>query len=258
MKILVIGDIVARPGRELVKELLPELIKDNEVDLTIANAENLAHGRGATRGTVEEIMSAGVDYFTSGDHIFWQKGFEQDIEDLPVIRPANFPPGQTGEGYALIDTGKHGKVLLINLLGRVFLNERLDDPFRTADEILQQYKDEDIAFSIVDFHAECSSEKYALGFYLDGRVGAVLGTHTHVPTCDAMVLPQKTLYLSDIGMTGVVDSVLGVEKEIIIEYYLSGLNQRFEWENAGRKAFRGVLLDTQDNSIERLDITSQS
>ncbi len=256
MKILFIGDIVASPGRTMVKELLPDLIKKHKVDLTLANAENLAHGRGATRGTIEEMMSVGVDYFTSGDHIFWQKGFEDDIEDLPVIRPANFPPGHPGEGHAVIDVGKHGKVLLINLLGRVFLNERVDDPFRTADEILLQYKHEDITFSLVDFHAEASSEKYALGFYLDGRVGAVVGTHTHVPTCDGMVLPKKTLFLSDIGMTGVVDSVLGVEKEIIIKYYLSGQNQKFEWENAGRKAFRGVLLDTQKSSIERLDFMS--
>jgi len=170
MKILIIGDIVARPGREMVKELLPGLIKDYNIDLTIANAENIAHGRGATRGTVEDLMSVGVDYFTSGDHIFWQKGFEDDIESLPVIRPANFPPGHAGEGHTLIDAGKHGKVLLINLLGRVFLNERVDDPFRAADEILHQYKDEKLAFSIVDFHAECSSEKYALGFYLDGSL----------------------------------------------------------------------------------------
>lgn len=257
MKILFIGDIVARPGRNLVKELLPDLIKEHGVDLTLANAENIAHGRGATRGTIEELMEVGIDYFTSGDHIFWQKGFEEDIEDLPVIRPANFPPGHAGEGHALIDAGKHGQILLINLLGRVFLNERVDDPFRTADEILHQYKNDDIAFSIVDFHAECSSEKYALGFYLDGRVGAIVGTHTHVPTCDQMELPQKTLYLSDIGMTGVVDSVLGVEKEIIIEYYLSGLNQRFEWENTGRKAFRGVLLDTEKNSITRIDFIKE-
>lgn len=253
MKILFIGDIVARPGREMVKELLPGFIKDKKIDLVLANAENMAHGRGATRGTIEEMMGVGVDYFTSGDHIFWQKGFEDEIDSLPVIRPANFPPGHAGKGHVVIDTGKHGKVLLINLLGRVFLNERVDDPFRTADEILLQYKDEDIAYTIVDFHAECSSEKYALGFYLDGRVDAVVGTHTHVPTCDQMMLPKKTLYLSDIGMTGIVDSVLGVEKDIIIKYYLSGLNQRFEWENAGRKAFRGVLLDTQKNSIERLD-----
>jgi len=254
MKILFIGDIVARPGREMVKELLPGFIKDKKIDLVLANAENIAHGRGATRGTIEELIEVGVDHFTSGDHIFWQKGFEDDIDSLPVIRPANFPPGHAGKGYTVIDVGKHGKVLLINLLGRVFLNERVDDPFRTADEILLQFKSEDIAYTIVDFHAECSSEKVALGFYLDGRVDAVVGTHTHVPTCDQMTLPQKTLYLSDIGMTGIVDSVLGVEKDIIIKYYLSGLNQRFEWENAGRKAFRGVLLDTQKNSIERLDV----
>jgi len=256
MRILYIGDIVARPGREMVQAQLPQIIKKEKIDLVLANAENMAHGRGATKETVEEMMNAGINYFTSGDHIFWQKGFEDEIDHLPVIRPANFPPGHAGEGHALIDLGKHGKVLLINLLGRVFLNERVDDPFRAADEILEKYQDQDIAFTLVDFHAEASSEKYALGFYLDGRVDAVVGTHTHVPTCDNMVLPKGTLFVSDIGMTGIVDSVLGVEKDIIIKFYLSGLNQKFEWENAGRKAFRGVLLDTQKSSIERLDIMS--
>jgi metallophosphoesterase (TIGR00282 family) len=198
-------------------------------------------------------MNAGVDFFTSGDHIFWQKGFDEEIDNLPVIRPANLPPGQAGNGYEIVDTGKHGKVLIINLQGRVFLNERVDDPFRKADEILEEVGQEDIAFSLVDFHAEATSEKYAFGFYLDGRVGAILGTHTHVPTCDQRVLPRKSLYISDVGMTGIIDSVLGVEKEIIIEYFLTGQNQRFEWENTGTKAFRGVILDTQENSIARID-----
>ncbi len=253
MRILFIGDIVARPGRQVVKELLPKMIKKEKIDLVLANAENIAHGRGATKGTIRELMDLGIDYFTSGDHIFWQKGFADEIDSLPVIRPANFPAGTAGEGHAVIDTGKKGKVLLINLLGRVFLNERVDDPFRAADKILEKYKDEDISLTIVDFHAEASSEKYALAFYLDGKVDAIVGTHTHVPTCDNIALPQKTLYISDIGMTGVIDSVLGVEKDIIIKYYLTGLNQRFEWANTGRKAFSGVLLDTDKNSIDRID-----
>ena len=253
MKILFIGDIVARPGRDTVKEVLPDILKKEEIDFCVANAENIAHGRGATVGTIEELISVGVDFFTSGDHIFWQKGFEEEIDNLPIIRPANLPPGQAGRGYEIVDTGKNGKILLMNLQGRVFLNERVDDPFRKADEILEEVEGEDIAFSIVDFHAEATSEKYAFGFYLDGRVGAILGTHTHVPTCDQRVLPRKSLYISDIGMTGIIDSVLGVEKDIIIKYFLTGRNQRFEWENTGTKAFRGVILDTRKNSIERVD-----
>jgi len=255
MKILFIGDIVARPGRNYTVEVLPKLIREHEIDFTIANAENIAHGRGATRGTLEELMGAGVDFFTSGDHIFWQKGFEEEIESFPIIRPANFPNELPGEGHKLVDAGKFGHILIMNLMGRVsFSNQLVDDPFRKADEILDIYKDEDIAYTILDFHAEATSEKAALGFYLDGRVNAVLGTHTHVPTCDQRVLPKGTLFITDIGMTGIVDSVLGVEKDIIIEQFLSGMNQRFEWENTGTKAFRSVLLDTQRNSIERIDL----
>ena len=253
MKILFIGDIVARPGRAAVKEILPSLIKEQNIDFTIANAENLAHGRGATRGTLEEMMQVGVDFFTSGDHILWHKGFEDEMDSLPIIRPANFNDSWAGVGHKLVDAGKLGNILVMNLIGRVFTNQLLDDPFTAADKILEEYKNEEIAFSVLDFHAEATSEKYALGLYLDGRIGAVVGTHTHAPTCDHMVLPEKTLYISDIGMTGVIDSVLGVEKDIIINRFLTGKQEKFVWENTGRKAFRGVILDTDQNSIERFD-----
>lgn len=253
MRILFIGDIVARPGREAVAEILPSLVKKEKIDMVIANAENIAHGRGASESTLRELMDVGIDYFTGGDHIFWQKGFEDEIHHFPLLRPANLPGEHPGEGYVVIDTGKTGSVLLINIMGRVFLNERLDDPFRKADEILQKYEHENIVYRIIDFHAECSSEKYALAFYLDGRVDAIVGTHTHVPTCDQMALPRGTLFVSDVGMTGIIDSVLGVEKDVIIKYYLSGMNQKFIWETTGRKAFRGVILDTDRKSIERYD-----
>ncbi len=253
MRILFIGDIVARPGRELIEELLPKIIKENKIDFVVANAENLAHGRGATKITLEAMMRAGINYFTSGDHIFWHQGFEDDIEKLPVVRPANFTPGAAGKDYEIVDAGKLGNILIFNLIGRVsFTNNLVDDPFRRADEILEETKNSDLAFSILDFHAEATSEKYALAHYLDGRIGAVIGTHTHVPTCDNLVLPRKTLYISDVGMTGAIDSVIGVKKEIIINQFLTGQHQKFEWENAGTKAFRSVLLDTERNSIERL------
>ena len=255
MKILFIGDIVARAGRRYTKEILPDLIKKHKIGFTIANAENIAGGRGATAGTLEELMEVGVDFFTGGDHIFWQKGFEEDIDEFPIIRPANFPQDLPGTGHKLVDAGKFGSILIMNLMGRVsFGNQLVDDPFRKADEILEIYGSEDVSYAILDFHAEATSEKTALGFYLDGRVNAVLGTHTHVPTCDQRVLPKGTLYITDIGMTGIVDSVLGVEKDIIIEQFLSGMNQKFEWENTGTKAFRSVLLDTQKNTIERIDL----
>lgn len=257
MKILFIGDIVAEPGRKAVKKILPDLKKKHKIDLVLANAENIAHGRGITADTIKEMQDAGVDFFTSGDHVFWQKDTEDLLDTLPIIRPANYPETEmfhtAGKGYKLLDTGANGNVLIINLMGRTFLNERLDNPFTKADEILQLNADKNPTAIIVDFHAEATSEKYAMGHYLDGRVTAVLGTHTHAPTCDNFNLPKGTMFVSDVGMTGNIDSVLGVKKEIILALYLTAQNQRFDWEEAGRKAFRSVILDTETKNISRLD-----
>jgi len=256
MKILFVGEIVAKPGREVVSKFLPEVIKENKVDIVFANCENLSGGRGITEDKIEQMKLVGIDYFTSGEHIFQQKGTEDFIENVPVLRPANYPEGTPGEGYKIIDTGKNGKVLLINLMGVTSFggkNAFLDNPFFKVDEILEKTKDEDINFKIVDFHAEATSEKYSMGFYLDGRVDAVIGTHTHVPTCDNMVLPKGTLYVTDVGMCGAIDSSLGVKADITIKMFLTAMNQRFEWESAGRKAFRSVLLDTEAKSIVRID-----
>lgn len=262
MKILFIGDIVARPGRGLVSKYLPDIKKEHNVDFVVANADNLAHGRGATTGTINEMLSAGVDFFTGGDHLFWHKGFEDEIDALPVLRPVNLPDTNPGRGYELVDLGEKGSVLVISLMGRTFLNEHLESPFAKVDEILEDFSGADGGGTstskptaiLVDFHAEATSEKYAMGFYLDGRVDALLGTHTHVPTCDNMVLPEGTMFVSDVGMTGIVDSILGVEKEIILRMFLTGRRQKFEWENTGRKAFRSVVLDTESKAIERVDI----
>lgn len=253
MKILLIGDIVASPGREAVVEVLPGIKAEIVPDLTIANAENLAHGRGVTVQTISKMQEAGIDYFTSGDHVFWQKGTADEIDTLPIIRPANYPKGVPGIGHKLLDLGKHGNVLLINLMGRTFLSNSIDDPFRKADEILNAYTDKDVALTIVDFHAEATSEKQALGFYLDGRVDIFVGTHTHIPTCDHRILPKNTYYVTDLGMTGNIDSVLGVKTEIIQKLFLTGMNQRFEWESTGKKAFRSVIIDTDKKTIDRLD-----
>ena len=253
MKILFIGDIVAQPGRKAVEKVLPTLRSSDSIGLCLANAENLAHGRGATEGVIRDMMKVGVDYFTGGDHLFWQKGIEDVIDSLPVIRPANYPEGTSGKGYAVIDLGAKGRVLLINLMGRAFFNLSTDDPFRAADRILKEHEGEKFEAIVVDFHAEATSEKMALGFYLDGRVTAVVGTHTHVPTCDCFVMPKGTMYVSDIGMTGNIDSVLGVKKEIIIKQMMSSMNQKFEWEEEGRTAFRSVLIDTDKKEISRVD-----
>lgn len=256
MKILFIGEIVASPGRKAVQLVLPEIIKEHKPDLILANVENLSGGRGITEENLNEIKQAGVDYFTGGDHIFWQVGTEELMETLPLIRPANYPTGTPGFGYKVLDIGKKGQVLLINLMGRTSFGgtfSYLDDPFRTADEILNQHSEQKFAAIFVDFHAESTSEKMALAYYLDGRVDAIVGTHIHVPTADVMVLPKGTLYVTDVGMSGNIDSVLGVKKEIIINLFLTARNQRFEWENTGRKAFRSVLLDTVKKTVLRID-----
>lgn len=257
MRILYIGDIVAEPGRNVVKQILPKVKAEQNIDFVIANAENLAHGRGATVETLQEMQQAGVNYFSGGDHLFWQKGFEEVVDNLPVVRPANYPDSSMpGKGYVLIETGIK-KILLINVMGRTSFGgtySYLNDPFRTAEKLLQEHSGDDV-YSIIDFHAEATSEKMAFALYLDGKVNAIVGTHTHVPTCDQMVLPNGTLYVTDIGMTGIIDSVLGVKKEIIIKQFLTASNQRFEWESTGNRAFRSVILDTDKQEISRCDLS---
>lgn len=256
MKIIYIGDIVAEPGRKAVKEFLPQLIKDVSPDLVLANAENLAQGRGITPDTIKEMQDAGVNYFTSGDHVFWQKNTNDIIDNLPVLRPANYPGNTAGSGYTLVDLGRLGNVLLINVMGRTSFGgpySYLEDPFRTVDKILEDTKSDNIVLRIIDFHAEATSEKYAFAFYFDGRVDIIVGTHTHVPTCDHRILPKGTAYVTDIGMTGNVDSVLGVKTEIIQKLMLTAQNQRFEWETTGKMALRSVIIDTSENTIERYD-----
>ena len=256
MKILFVGEIVAKPGREIVQRFLPEIIKEHKPDVVFANCENLSGGRGITEEKLEQMKMAGIDYFTSGEHIFHERGTTDFIENVPVLRPANYPKGTPGSGYKIIDLGRKGKVLLINLMGITSFggkNSFLDNPFVRIDEILEETKNENIDAKIVDFHAEATSEKYSMGFYLDGRVDAVLGTHTHVPTCDNMVLPKGTLYITDIGMCGAIDSSLGVKADITIKMFLTAMNQHFEWESAGRKAFRSVLLELQAKTIVRID-----
>lgn len=251
MKLLFIGDIVSQPGREAVKQILPKLKAEHSIDVVIANCENITMGRGFSNEHLKEMMSVGVDYFTSGDHVFWQKTGLTDIENAPVVIPANYPDTVPGKRHHILDLGAKGSLLIFNLMGRTFLNEKLNDPFTTADQILEEHKD--IKYKLIDFHAEATSEKAALAHYLDGRVDVFVGTHTHVPTCDQLVLNGGTMFISDAGMSGMVDSVLGVKKEIIIDYYKTALNQRFEWPDTGRSAFRSVLFDFDSRLISRLD-----
>lgn len=257
MKFLIIGDIVAGPGRKAIRMLLPQLKKELGPDLVVANVENLAHGKGVTKSTLDEMHQCGVDFFTGGDHIFWQRDILDEMSRLPLVRPANYPNGTPGEGYKVLDIGKNGKVLIINLMGRTSFGgiaTYLNCPFITADNILNEVsQQEDISNILIDFHAEATSEKYAFSFYMDGRADVIYGTHTHVPTCDHRRLPGGTYYVSDVGMTGNVDSVLGVKTEIVQKMFLTAQNQKFEWEEKGQIAFRSIFIDTDSGTIERHD-----
>jgi metallophosphoesterase (TIGR00282 family) len=253
MKILFFGDIIGQPGRQAVKKILPQWQKKYQPDLVIANGENLAHGRGTTEKSLKEILAAGVDLVTNGDHAWDQKEAKRLLMDkeMPLIRPANFPPGLPGQGYRLIEV-RTKKILVINLIGRVFMHQDYDCPFRKADEILEE-KGEEADIIVVDWHAEASSEKICLGWYLDGRVSAVLGTHTHIPTADARLLPQGTAYISDTGMVGPRDSSLGANKELAIESFLK--QTKFEYEIAqGPVEINAVLVEAdQSNKVKKIE-----
>ena len=260
MKILFVGEIVGRAGRRAVGEVLPKLRQDANITAVLANAENIAHGRGATPNTLEEVKKWGIDVFTSGDHIFWREEIYKELmsDDPPIIRPANYPDDLPGIGFKILPTNGQGNILIINLLGRNSFPDPVACPFRTADSLLKKWSREDFAAIIVDFHAETTSEKVAMQWYLDGRVTAVIGTHTHVATADTWVMPQGTAVVTDVGMVGAQHSVLGVEPEIIIRRYKNPrLPERFEWVEEGPRVFSSVLIEVGDNgralAIERVD-----
>jgi len=254
MKILFIGDIVARIGCDATKKVLPQIQRDYDIDFTIANGEHLSDRVGLSVETVQEMSQAGIDFFTTGNHVWRKKKFAEHLDNnIPVVRPANYPVGAPGDGHRVVET-KKGKLLIINLLGREGINANLDSPFERIDQILRDEKD--YKYSFVDFHAEMSSEKVAFGRYLDGRVSAVVGTHIHVPTADARVLEKGTAVVTDVGFVGPSESVLGVKEEIIFNVFLTGLPQVFEVAE-GDCVFNSVVIDINDkgkaNSIERVD-----
>lgn len=243
LKILFIGDISGKVGRKAVKKILPELKKKLRPDLVIANAENIAHGSGVTKNTLKEAMETGVDWFTCGDHSF-KRGKENDVYDeLPIIRPANYSKDTPGQGHKIITAGKH-KILLINLIGRVFMDMDYDCPFRKLDEILtdKNVDKKNISAIIIDIHAEATAEKVALGHYADGRVSAVLGTHTHIMTADSKITKNKTAYITDVGMVGFADGCIGVEKENIIKTFLTQIKYKHIVPEKGKAIFNAVLI----------------
>ena len=214
MRLLFIGDVFGRPGRDAISATLPDRRRANAIDLVIANGENASHGAGLTTATAKSLFQAGVDVITSGNHI-WQRREVSDLleRDSRVLRPLNFPAGVPGRGAVVLHVGSV-QVLVLNVLGRLFMRP-IDDPFRAVDDALAAIGGE-TKVAIVDFHAEATSEKRAMGFYLDGRVSAVLGTHTHVPTADAQILPQGTAYVTDVGMVGVRQSIIGMTVEPVV------------------------------------------
>ena len=228
-RILFIGDIVGHPGRRIVKELLPGLVGEYSPELVLANAENAAGGFGITPPLVEELLDLGIAVLTSGNHIWDKKEifpYLSDHADGRLLRPANYPGTAPGHGLYLGKTRAGLDYAVLNLQGRVFMPS-IDCPFRTADALLEKIPPE-VRIRIVDIHAEATSEKRAIGWYLDGRVTAVLGTHTHIPTADETVQPKGTAYITDLGMTGPYDSVIGIEKQPIIQKFLNQIPARFE------------------------------
>jgi len=243
--ILAIGDVIGKPGRKALNQLLPSLRRQYGIDLIIVNGENAAGGIGLTLDTAGEMLDAGTDVLTSGNHIWMHREIYPYLDsDMPILRPLNYPPGVPGRGYLVI-----GKVAVVNIIGRVFIGD-FDCPFRAMDALLSELEEKII---IVDFHAEATSEKVAMGRYLDGRVSAVVGTHTHVGTTDTQILPRGTAYVSDIGMTGPLDSVIGDDTDAAIQRFLTSMPHRLS-VGRGKTALNGILVKVDDDTGKALSI----
>ncbi|MBW2503178.1 MAG: TIGR00282 family metallophosphoesterase [Deltaproteobacteria bacterium] len=227
MKVLFIGDIVGRPGRRLISDRLAFLVDQFQIDLTVANAENAAAGFGLTQDVVAELLDLGIDVLTTGNHVWDKKdGLICLEQEAKLLRPANYPDDVPGRGHGIFQTSAGIPIAIMNLEGRVFMGD-LDCPFRKADTLLQEIAGS-AKIILVDFHAEATSEKGALGAFLDGRVSALIGTHTHVQTADERVLPGGTAFISDVGMSGARDSVIGIRKELSIQRFLTQLPVKYE------------------------------
>jgi len=254
--VLCVGDVFGEPGRRAIEVLLPRLKKQYDVDVAVVNVENAAAGAGITPSLAKGILAHGADVMTSGNHIWDKKEIiEYIVKENLLLRPANYPAGTPGSGSIVVKAGPH-KVAVLNLMGRVFLPS-LDCPFRKADEEIERLRAE-TPIIVVDMHCEATSESQAMGWYLDGRVSAVVGTHRHVQTADERVLPQGTAYITDLGMTGPTDSVIGVDKELALQRFLSQMPNRFE-PAKGPVALHGVVIKIDPDtgrglSIERLRV----
>jgi len=245
MKVLFVGDVVGAKGREMVEQYLPKLKKKYNPEVTIVNGENSAHGKGITVKIYQKLLSLGVQAVTMGNHTWDKKEIFEFIDEAKaLVRPANFPEGTPGKGIVYVEAD--GKELaVINLQGRTFL-PAIDCPFRKADELIQEAKKR-TPYIFVDFHAEATSEKQAMGWYLDGKVSAVVGTHTHVQTADERILDKGTAFITDVGMTGPYDGILGVDREAVLKKFLTNLPVRFEI-NEGRGQLNAVLVEIEEGT----------
>ena len=261
MKLLFIGDIVGRPGRDLVRRHVRALAASRGADFVIANGENAAGGAGITRENMLEILSAGVDVITTGNHVWDKRETLEFIGNEPrLLRPANYPDGTPGGGSCVVQAGNGVRVGVVNVMGRLFM-QSIDDPFRVAEREITRVTADGARVIFVDMHAETTSEKLALCYYLDGKVAAVIGTHTHVQTADERILPGGTACLTDAGMTGPHDGVIGIEKDGIIARFVSGLPGRYETAS-GDPRLNGVVIDVDDatgkaNRIERVSLSEE-
>jgi len=258
IKILCVGDVVGKPGRLALAEALPKLVAQHSVDLIIVNAENVAGGSGITPQLYQKIMALGVDVITLGDHTFRKREIYPVLDSTDrMIRPVNFPPNSPGKGFTVVKTKSGVPVAVMNLMGRMNMNQQVDEPFGAFDAMLAKLP-ADVKVKVLDFHAEVSSEKIAMGWHVDGRISLIYGTHTHTPTADARVLPGGTAFVSDLGMTGPYDSVLGRRKDRVLKYLTTAMPQFFEVAT-GDPRVCGIVatideLGGQALSIERIDM----
>jgi metallophosphoesterase (TIGR00282 family) len=262
MEILFIGDVSGRPGREALAQALPRLRQKHDIDVVITNIENVTHGRGASVKHVRELLSYGVDFMTAGNHIWRHNDFEDVLGgEFPVIRPINYPDDIPGVGYGEVDLGpKKGVLLVISALGKAFIDERTaSEPFRRINEFLSTVDYSLYKAILIDFHAESSSEKLSAGLYYDGKVSAVVGTHTHVPTADERILPNGTAYINDVGMAGPLNVALWLKNSIAMTRNMYPYAPTFDMEETGPRRFDAVLISTksatQSASIKRINLT---
>lgn len=247
MRLLFLGDVVGNCGRDALVATVPSLRSELALDYVVANGENIAGGRGITPKTAEQLFEAGVDVITGGNHTFQHREVYDFLDEHPgMTRPANYPPGAPGHGVARL-----GDLVIINLIGRTFMGAAYDDPFRAADEALAEHGD--ARFTVLDFHAEATSEKQAMGWYLDGRATLVVGTHTHVPTADARILPLGTAFCTDAGMCGARDSVIGDQVEAVLQRFLTQMPTRLP-PATGTAVINGVLLEADDATGRAISI----